>query len=139
MFSQFSDIFFTRQFLIFVLTGFLGTFFHWTFRLLLSFYMTYKNALVGAYCLSLITGFYINKRFVFKSSSGSLHYQIVTFFLFQFAMFPVVYSLSIYLSDYLYMHFLSEDYARAASHFIAVVTPSFISFILQKFIVFQEK
>jgi putative flippase GtrA len=131
------NVFLSRQFARFFLVGTVAAALHWLYRFVINMFVSYEVALIGAYLISLFSGFLLTKYFVFPLSTKSISHQATFFALFNVSMLPVVLGISFVLSEFVFAHLMSPAPARGLAHALGVVAPAVINFVLQKFVAFE--
>ena len=128
-------IFFTHQFLKFMIVGLTAAILHWIARYLLNTVFSFSVSIVLAYCLGMFVAFILNRLFVFPDSKVPLKLQANRFILINISMFPVVWGFSIIFDGILAE--LSVPYSQSVAHGLAVLLPSGITFLVYKFFSFK--
>jgi len=131
-----SDVFLSRQFVLFIVVGVAAASLHWLYRYVANQFVGYESALIIAYAISLVTGFTLTKHFVFPLSEKPVAQQATLFVAFHLSMFPVVYGIAFILSEFVLNQFMEQEMARGSAHALAVVAPAMVNFLLQKYIAF---
>lgn len=131
------SLFFSTQFLKFLLVGGLAAFLHWYARYLLTPLMGYVWALCLAYAIGISVGYVLNAVFVFSKAQNARSKQIGYFVLFNLLMAPVVIVLSYLLSEVVFASVGMSYHPREIAHGIGVASPVFINFLLHKFLTFK--
>lgn len=127
------------QFAKFVIVGGIALVLNWLARIGLDVWLGYNTAIVGAYAIGMATAFALNRIFVFPDSKQERHREIALFIAVNVAAFPFVWVLSILLSDYVLVHIVPLDLARATGHGMAITTPVFVNFAMHKFLTFRNR
>ncbi len=130
--------FFTKQFLKFLFVGATAAFANWLSRIIFSFWFSFSLAISAAYLVGMTSAFLLNKKFVFPNSTRPLQKQVRDFALINLIAFPLVWLASIQIRNFLQslgMVLYSEELA----HFLALATPTILSFLIYKFFAFDDR
>jgi len=128
-------IFFTHQFLKFMIVGLTAAILHWVARYLLNTVFSFSVSIVLAYCVGMLVAFVLNRLFVFPDSTVPLKLQANRFILINASMFPVVWGFSLVVAGILAG--FSVPFSQSIAHGLAVLLPSGITFIAYKFFSFK--
>ena len=129
--------FFTKQFLGFLFVGCLAAFLHWTSRIILSNWLSFSWAVAIAYAIGMSIAFALNSYFIFPNSNKSKIKQARDFIITNICFFPVVWVSALWLNQGL-KSFGVVRYTEGISHGIAVGLPMFATFLIYKFITFED-
>jgi putative flippase GtrA len=130
--------FFTRQFLGFLAVGGLAALLNWLARLLLSVWMPFSWAVVGAYLVGMTVAFLLNSIFIFPNSEKAKHAQVRDFVLVNLSVIPFVWLISIHVNNWLKTVGM-RSYSEELAHAIAISLPALATFLIYKFFAFKEK
>lgn len=130
-------LFFTRQFLSFLLVGGGAAVLHWLARFGLSEFMPFAWAVVFAYLIGMAAAFVLNSIFVFPSSTKPRAAQARDFALVNILFLPVVLLVSVGLSAGL-KHLGLKHHAEELAHALAIPVPMLATFLIYKFFAFAE-
>ncbi|MDD2286938.1 MAG: GtrA family protein [Desulfoplanes sp.] len=130
-------LFFTKQFVKFLVSGGGAAIIHWLSRILLNRWVTFSWAITFAYFIGMVVAFTLNSFFVFPKSEKSRCKQARDFFIVNISFFPVVLLISKFIN-----HILQSvgiiNYTQAIAHGIAVTIPTFATFLIYKFFAFKD-
>jgi putative flippase GtrA len=129
-------LFFTKQFLKFLLVGGTAAGANWLARILINFWTSFFAAVALAYVVGMICAFILNRIFVFPESTRSLKLQMRDFFITNFIAFWLVLGTSLGLKS-LFENMGMIFYPAEISHLIAVAVPTFVSFLIYKLFAFK--
>ncbi|WP_250465441.1 GtrA family protein [Caballeronia sp. GAFFF2] len=124
--------FFSREFLIFLLTGGFAAAVNWGSRIVYNIWMPYSAAIVVAYVTGMITAFILAKLFVFTSSSQSTGRSVFFFVLVNFVAVLQTWGVSVALAYYFFPSIGLHWHDRDIAHLIGVVVPVFTSYLGHK-------
>jgi putative flippase GtrA len=130
-------LFLSRQFLGFLIAGGLAAFLHWLSRIVLSHWMPFPWAVAIAYIVGMIVAFVLNSFFVFPNSPKPKTRQARDFVIVNMTFFPVVWMASVLINNALLTAGIA-NHTEEFSHAIAVVIPTFITFLIYKFFAFKD-
>lgn len=130
-------LFFTKQFLRFLLVGGVAAFLHWLSRIILSNWLSFSWAVALAYGVGMLVAFTLNSFFVFPRSQKPRRTQARNFVMVNLAFFPVVWMASISI-DHALQAFGVVLYTQALAHGIAVTIPTLATFLIYKFFAFKD-
>jgi putative flippase GtrA len=130
-------IFLTRQFFNFLVVGGLAATLHWLSRILFSSWLTFSWSVVAAFAVGITTAFTLNCIFVFRNSVKPVHKQARDFFMVNLLFFPVIWGISISL-NHAFLSIGMTYHTEALAHGIAIITPTFATFLIYKFFTFKD-
>jgi putative flippase GtrA len=131
------------RFFRFLLAGGLAALLNFGSRFFYNLFVDFSTAVVLAFFTGLITGYVLNKMYVFTSSGNSVAQEITWFVLVNLFALAQTWGLSVYLARLLphYLSFAgarSTDLAEAIAHGAGVLLPVFTSYIGHKYLTFRE-
>ncbi len=133
------SFYFTDQFGKFLVAGGLAALANFASRFAFEPGLGYLGGVIAAFGVGFLTGFVLNKVFVFPASGKALHEEMGWFFLFNALAFPVVIGASIVLNAYVLGRWLPENLSQAGAHGIAIMLPVFVNFAAHKFVTFRDR
>jgi putative flippase GtrA len=128
--------FLSAQFLRFLVAGGLAALANWLSGMLFQHWFSFVWSIVLAYVVGMTAGFLLNRTLVFPYASTPLSSQIRGFILVNLGWFPVVWLASIGLNQLL-MQWLTSNLSHPISHGLAIIIPTFFSFLIYKFVTFK--
>ncbi len=131
-------VYFSAQFIKFLFAGGAALVLHWIARIVIDIWTSYSVAIVAAYAVGMLTAFTLFRKYVFPESGQSRRREIIYFLVVNIAAFPIVWSASKFLGDFVFAGFFEEKVARALGHGISIMLPVFVSFLAHKFVTFKE-
>jgi putative flippase GtrA len=137
--AKVSSIYFSSQFLLFLLCGGTALVINFLSRIALSFFIPYVAAILVAYGIGMLTAFLLSKRFVFPRSGNSMRREVMLFVVVNLAWLPIIWLASIWLGEHVFAHILRPAYAEALGHGVAITLPTLINFAFHKFLTFRER
>ena len=124
--------FFSRQFLVFLITGGIAALVNFFTRILFDLYWSFSTSVLLAYLAGMCTAFILAKLFVFKESTQLIHRSVVIFGLVNLVAaaqtWGVSMSLDYYILQELRFTYLTPEIAHAAG----VLFPVFTSYLGHK-------
>lgn len=124
--------FFSKQFMIFLLTGGTAAAVNFSSRILYSQRFDFSLAVILAYITGMITAFVLAKLFVFKKSQQSVHRSALFFVLVNLVAIMQTWGISMGLAHYLLPSLGVKLYAQEIAHATGVAVPVFTSYIGHK-------
>jgi len=124
--------FFSRQFLVFLVTGGIAALINFFSRILFNLYWSFSTSVILAYLAGMCTAFVLAKLFVFKEGAQSIHRSAVIFGLVNVVAAAQTWGISMGLEYYilpeLEFTYLTPEIAHAAG----VLFPVFTSYLGHK-------
>ncbi len=130
-------LYFSKQFIYFILAGASAASVNFFSRLLLRNYFDIIISAVFAYSIALIFAFFLYRKLVFPFSATSFKTQSLRFLFIQLSCMPIVIFIFSFLSTILYKAGIGI-YAEPVAHAISIGTPALITFLLYKLYVFYK-
>jgi len=124
--------FFSKQFLIFLLTGGTAAAVNFSSRILYSQRFDFSLAIILAYMTGMVTAFFLFKLFVFKQSQQSNHRSTVFFILVNLVGILQTWGVSIAMAHYLLPYLGITLYQSEIAHAAGIAVPVFTSYIGHK-------
>jgi len=133
--KSFLLLYFSKQFIYFLIAGGLSALLNFFTRLILRPYFDIILSAIFSYTLALICAFFLYRKFVFPYSAVPIYIQGKKFLLIQIACMPVV----ILIFSLMTSFFISIGlgiYSEPLAHAISIGMPALITFLLYKLFVF---
>ena len=124
--------FFSKQFMIFLLTGGTAAAINFSSRILYSQYFDFSSAVILAYITGMITAFMLAKLFVFKKSQQSVRRSALFFVIVNLVAIIQTWGISMGLAHYLLPSLGVTLYVPEIAHATGVAVPVFTSYIGHK-------
>jgi putative flippase GtrA len=124
--------FYSRQFMVFLLTGGTAAAVNFGSRILYNIWLDFSSAVILAYITGMITAFVLAKLFVFKGSRQSVQRSVVFFILVNLVAALQTWAISMGLAYYLLPSLGVTLYVREIAHAVGVAVPVFTSYIGHK-------
>ncbi|WP_321947703.1 GtrA family protein [Paraburkholderia sp. J10-1] len=131
--------FFSRSFLLFLLTGGFAAAVNWSSRILYNIWMPFSAAIVVAYITGMIVAYVLAKIFVFKGSTQSTHRSVFFFVVVNLIAILQTWAVSIVLTYYVFPAMGLQWHAREVAHAFGVAVPVFTSYLGHKHWTFQRR
>lgn len=125
-------LFFSRQFLVFLITGGFAALFNFFSRILFNLYWSFSTSVILAYIVGMFAAFFLAKLFVFKESTQSIHRSAGVFALVNIVAVAQTWSISMGLDYYILPKLGVTHFAPEIAHAAGVLFPVFTSFIGHK-------
>lgn len=130
--------FFSKQFIIFILTGGLAAAVNFFSRIALNNYFDFSTSIILAYLLGMITAFCLAKLFVFKESQNTIGKSIFYFSAINVLAIIQTWCISMIMLHIILVHLsVTTSYDKELSHAMGVIFPVFTSFIGHKYLTFK--
>ncbi len=130
-------LYFSKQFLYFILAGASAASINFFSRILLRNYLDILVSAVLAYSIALIIAFFLYRKLVFPFSSTPFRTQSIRFLIIQLGCMPLVIFIFTLLADLFYSLGMSV-YSEPLAHAISIGLPALITFLLYKLFVFYR-
>lgn len=131
-------IFFSRQFMVFILTGGFAAAINFGSRFFYNTFVGFSAAVTLAYFTGMVTAFILAKLFVFQISSHSTAKSAALFALVNVFAFAQTWIVSMVLAYHLLPAMGIEEFDKAIASAVGISIPVFTSFIAHKYITFRE-
>ncbi len=124
--------FFSRQFLLFLLTGGTAAAVNFCSRILYNQWLDFSTAVILAYLTGMVTAFVLAKIFVFKTSQQSMRRSAVIFTLVNLVAVLQTWAISMGLAYYLLPYLHVTRWVPELAHAVGVAVPVFTSYLGHK-------
>ena len=124
--------FFSKQFLIFLLTGGTAAVVNFGSRIFYNLSLDFSSSVILAYITGMVTAFILARIFVFKNSQQALHRSAVFFILVNMVAILQTWSISMGMAYYLLPWLDISRFVPEISHAIGVIVPVFTSYLGHK-------
>ncbi len=124
--------FFSRQFLLFLLTGGTAAAVNFCSRILYNQWLDFSTAVILAYLTGMVTAFVLAKIFVFKTSQQSMRRSAVIFTLVNLVAVLQTWAISMGLAYYLLPYLNVTRWVPELAHAVGVAVPVFTSYLGHK-------
>jgi putative flippase GtrA len=126
------ELFRSKQFLGFLLTGGVAAAVNFGSRILFNHWFNFSVAIVLAYLMGMLTAFILARVFVFKRSQQSLQRSIFFFVLVNVVAVAQTWAISMLLAHHLLPWLGVKRYVHELAHAVGVVVPVFSSYLGHK-------
>jgi len=133
------NVFFTQQFIRFLLVGGGAAFVNWCSYILITHGVGishYTLSISAAYAVGMCVAFILNSLFVFPNATQPLYYQIRIFVLTNIGAFLVVWIFTNFFR--IILNYIGVPYSDIVAYGLSLGVPMFLSFIIYKFIGFKD-
>tara|TARA_B100001029_G_scaffold48172_1_gene38230 strand:- start:8862 stop:9284 length:423 start_codon:yes stop_codon:yes gene_type:complete len=130
-------LYFSKQFIYFILAGASAASINFFSRLLLRNYLDLVISAILAYSIALIIAFFLYRKWVFPFSSTPFKTQSTRFLVIQISCMPIVIFIFSMLASLFYNLGMST-FSEPLAHAISIGMPALITFLLYKLFVFYE-
>ena len=120
--------FFSRQFLVFLVTGGIAAIVNFFSRILFNLYWSFSTSVILAYLAGMCTAFFLAKLFVFKESTQSIHRSAVIFALVNVVAVAQTWGISMGLDYYILPGLGVTRFTPEIAHATGVLFPVIICF-----------
>lgn len=124
--------FFSRQFLVFLVTGGIAALVNFFSRILFNLYWSFSTSVILAYLSGMCVAFFLAKLFVFKKSTQTFHRSAVKFALINVIAVAQTWGISMVLDYYLLPRLGVVDFVPEIAHASGVLFPAFTSYLGHK-------
>ena len=124
--------FFSRQFVIFLITGGTAAAVNFGSRIVFNQWFDFSYSVVFAYAMGMVTAFILAKLFVFKEGQQSLKRSMVFFVLVNVIAVLQTWLISMGMAYYLLPYFGVTRFVKEIAHAVGVIVPVFSSYIGHK-------
>lgn len=125
-------MFFTRQFVVFLITGGTAALINFGSRFVFNQWVSFSTAIILAYITGMITAFILAKIFVFNESTQRIHHSVFFFCIVNAFAVAQTWVISMVLAYYLLPYLGMTLYVQELAHAIGIVVPVFSSYIGHK-------
>ena len=133
------QVFFSRQFLGFLIAGGFAACINFSSRFLYSLWFPFSTSVIIAYITGMITAFTLSRLFVFQQSTQQMHVSVFYFILVNLFALAQTWAVSMILAKSLFPAIHMHWHAEAIAHGIGICVPAFSSYIAHKKWTFQTK
>lgn len=130
--------FFSRQFIIFLVTGGIAAAANFLSRIFFNQWLSFSASIIIAYLIGMTIAFILAKIFVFKQSQQSLHKSAAFFVLVNGVAVLQTWGISLALAYSILPALGVEYHTKEIAHAAGVIFPVFTSFIGHKYLSFQS-
>ena len=124
--------FFSKQFLVFLVTGGIAALINFFSRILFNLYWSFSTSVILAYLAGMCTAFVLAKLFVFKESTQSIHRSAVIFALVNVVAVAQTWGISMGLDYYILPGLGVTHFTPEIAHAAGVLFPVFTSYLSHK-------
>jgi putative flippase GtrA len=124
--------FFSKQFIIFLITGGISAAVNFLSRIFYNHYCSFSSAVIFAYLTGMVTAFVLAKLFVFKSTSQSLKRSAVIFTLVNVVAALQTWIISMGFNYYVLPMLGVDRYVAEIASAIGITFPVFTSYLGHK-------
>ena len=134
--SKLAEIYFSKQFLLYIICGILASVAHIVARLAISLYTSFPVAVFLSYFVGMPVAFFLYRNFVF-TSNGAVSREVALFSLTYFGFLPLTWILAVGFEPALSL-VLPKALAELAAHIVGIVIPVLLNFAYNKFVTFRR-
>ena len=125
--------FFSRQFVIFLLTGGIAAAVNFGSRIVYSYWLSFSTAVFVAYLSGMVVAFILAKLFVFKETRHTTVKSAALFILVNAVGAAQTWLVSVGLADYGLPLLGIQQHVHELAHFVGVMAPVFTSYCGHKY------
>lgn len=126
------------RFVKFVAVGGVAAIANFGSRILLGLWLGYVTSIVVAYCIGMVTAFFLNRIFVFDESTNALHHQAMWFTVVNLAAVLQTVFVSLLFARYVFPAVDMRWHAETVAHAVGVLVPVFTSYFGHKHLSFRS-
>jgi len=130
------DIYFSKQFVFFIICGTIAAICHWSIRIVLRNFLSFQNSAILAYLCGIAIAFSLYRIYVFPLSEIPINNQSIRFLIINFSFAPFVIYAFRSITIFLYQSGF-ESYVEETAHFISLTLPPILTFLCYKFFAFK--
>ncbi len=130
--------FFSKQFILFLLTGGIAALVNFLSRFLYSMAFSFPVAIIWAYLTGMVVAFILFKKFVFRPSTQSVKKQIFYFTVVNILAVAQTLIISLLLVNSLFPMLKITFYPEAIAHACGIAVPAVTSFIGHSLFSFKQ-
>lgn len=125
------------RFVKFIAVGGVAAIANFGSRILLGLWLDYVTSIVVAYCIGMVTAFFLNRIFVFDESTNALHHQAMWFTVVNLVAVLQTVLVSLLFTRYVFPAVGMRWHAETVAHAIGVLVPVFTSYLGHKHLSFR--
>jgi len=126
-----------KQFQGFLLVGAVAALLNFLSRIVINIWVNFSTAIIISYILGMITAFYLNRKFVFKSTILDIRKSFSFFLLINILAIIQIWMVSMILAYFIFPYFKIHNHIYEISHLFGIIVPIFTSYIGHKKFSFQ--
>ena len=130
--------FYSRQFLLFIVSGAFAAAVNFFSRILYSFWLEFSVAVLVAYLTGMVTAFFLFRAFVFSRSATSLSHSAFFFVVVNLIAVSQTWVVSLLAAYYVLPSLGVHDFVHEIAHGIGILVPVFTSYLGHKYWSFRE-
>lgn len=131
-------LFWSRQFLAFLMTGGIAALVNFFSRILYNQWMEFSTAVIVAYLSGMVTAFILARLLVFQSSTQSLYRSILFFVLVNLLAIMQTWAISLWMLHQVLPALSVTDFTPEIAHACGIIVPVFTSYLGHKFWSFKS-
>ena len=130
------SIYFSKQFIFFLICGGTATILHWLIRIIFRNFFGFQTSAIMAYMCAIAIAFILYRSYVFPLSVTPVNKQSIRFLLINFSVSPFVLYAFRSITVFLYQSGF-ESYVEETAHLMSLTLPPLITFLCYKFFAFK--
>jgi len=130
-------IFYSREFLKYLLTGALAALINFLSRIVFNFWFSFSAAVVLAYLTGMLSAFFLKRKYVFLRGSQSIYRSVFFFIIVNLVGFLQTWLVSMLILFYILPYFGVIKMTHEIAHGIGICAPIFTSYIGHKYLSFK--
>ena len=131
-------LFWSRQFLAFLLTGGIAALVNFFSRIVYSQWMGFSSAVIAAYLSGMVIAFILARLLVFQSSTQTLYRSIVFFTLVNILAIVQTWAVSLWMLHQVLPALSVTHFTPEIAHACGIIVPVFTSYLGHKFWSFKS-
>lgn len=125
--------FFSRQFIVFLVTGGFAAMVNFGSRILYNMWVDFSIAIIFAYLTGMVTAFILARLFVFTESKLQVHHSFMYFTLVNLAAIVQTWLISMWLAYSVLPAMGVVNFVPEIAHFVGIAVPVFTSYLGHKY------
>lgn len=130
--------FFSKQFIIFVLTGGIAALANFVSRILLNQYLSFSSSVIIAYVVGMVVAYILFRTLVFDTKQLSLKKSVSFFCVVNALGILQTYLISMVLYYWMFPYVSFNYHPDTFAHLIGIMIPAFTSFVGHKYLTFNN-
>ncbi|GFZ75705.1 hypothetical protein GCM10011403_17480 [Pseudohongiella nitratireducens] len=131
-------LFWSRQFLAFLLTGGIAALVNFFSRIVYSQWMGFSSAVIAAYLSGMVTAFILARLLVFQGSTQTLYRSILFFTLVNLLAIVQTWAVSLWMLHQVLPALAVTHFTPEIAHACGIIVPVFTSYLGHKFWSFKS-
>jgi putative flippase GtrA len=131
-------LFFSRQFILFLLVGGSAAAVNFSIRFLFDDFMSYGLAVICSYLTGMVLAFLLMRFIVFEKTGKGLHKEFFFFIMVNIIAIFLTWGVSVSLAEYVFPSLGKITFRYEIAHAIGIIIPAFTSYFGHKKFTFHS-